>query len=210
LDGPRRAGGSDPDRLELLVAGPLPDARAIPGAARPVLTGVTAKRQRTQRSATPSTRNAAFRIALLSLTALTAASGAAALGAVQAAPAGAASKSTTVKAVETDFHIKLSKSSFKAGKYVFVVQNKGQTTHALEITGPGLSNATSKDIQPGQSTKLKVSLKKGAYDVFCPVPGHKALGMNMNISVGGATATSKNSGSGGSTGGSAGGGGAAF
>ena len=88
-----------------------------------------------------------------------------------------------------------------------MVQNKGQTTHALEITGPGLSNATSKDIQPGQSTKLKVTFKKGAYDVFCPVPGHKALGMNMNISVSGATATSKNSGGSSS---SAGGGGAAF
>ena len=173
------------------------------------------QRERHQRSATHSTRNAATRIALLSFTALTAASGATALGAVQAGPAGAASKSTTVKAVETDFHIKLSKSSFKAGKYVFVVQNKGQTTHALQITGPGLSNASTKDIQPGQSTKLKVTFKKGAYDVFCPVPGHKALGMNMNISVGGATITSSGSGSSGSTGSSgsgssAGGGGAAF
>ena len=67
-----------------------------------------------------------------------------------------------------------------------MAQNKGQTTHALTITGPGLSKATSKNIQPGQSTKLTVTFKKGAYDIFCPVPGHKALGMNMNISVGGA------------------------
>ncbi len=121
-----------------------------------------------------------------------------------AGPASAASKPTTVKAVETDFHIKLSKTSFQAGKYVFVVQNKGQTTHALEITGPGLSNSSTKDIGPGQSTTLKVTFKKGAYDVFCPVPGHKALGMNMNISVGGATTSNTSSGS------SAGGGGAAF
>jgi uncharacterized cupredoxin-like copper-binding protein len=165
---------------------------------------VKAQRERPQRSATHSTRNPATRIALLSFTALIAASGAAALGAVQAGPAGAASKSTTVKAVETDFHIKLSKTAFTAGKYVFVVQNKGQTTHALAITGPGLSKATSRNIQPGQSTRLTVTFKKGAYDVFCPVPGHKALGMNMNISVGGATTTSKSSSS------TAGGGGAAF
>jgi uncharacterized cupredoxin-like copper-binding protein len=115
---------------------------------------------------------------------------------VTAVPASAASCTTTVKAVETDFHIALSKSSFKAGKYVFMVQNKGQTTHALKITGPGLSNAASKNVQPGQTTKMNVTFKKGAYDVFCPVPGHKAMGMNVNITVGGATAASKTSGGG--------------
>jgi uncharacterized cupredoxin-like copper-binding protein len=145
------------------------------------------------------------------LAALVAASGAAALvGAVTAVPAGATSRTTasrttasrtaasnitTVKAVETDFHIALSKKTFTAGRYVFVVVNKGQTTHALEITGPGLSNATTKNIQHGQTTKLTVNLKKGAYDVFCPVPGHKALGMNMNISVGAALVMTAGSGS---------------
>ena len=29
-----------------------------------------------------------------------------------------------------------------------------------------------------------MTFKKGAYDVFCPVPGHKALGMNVNLKVG--------------------------
>ena len=43
-----------------------------------------------------------------------------------------------------------------------------------------------KDIDPGQSATLAVTLKKGAYDIFCPIPGHKALGMNVNISVRGA------------------------
>jgi uncharacterized cupredoxin-like copper-binding protein len=104
------------------------------------------------------------------------------LGAL-AAPAGASAKATTVKAVETDFHIALSKSSFSPGTYVFVAQNKGHTTHALEITGPGLKHAVTKDISPGQSTQLRVTLKKGTYDVFCPVPGHKMLGMNLNLSV---------------------------
>jgi uncharacterized cupredoxin-like copper-binding protein len=100
-----------------------------------------------------------------------------------AATAGASSKTTTVKAVETDFHIALSKSAFSPGTYIFVAQNKGQTTHALEITGPGLKHAVSKDISPGQSTQLKVTFKKGNYDVFCPIPGHKMLGMNVNLVV---------------------------
>ena len=38
-----------------------------------------------------------------------------------------------------------------------------------------------------------MTFKKGAYDIYCPVPGHKALGMNVNITVGGGgTTTSKN------------------
>ena len=137
---------------------------------------------------------------------------------LSAAPASASTSTTRVKAVETDFHIALSKSSFKAGKYVFDAVNKGHTTHALMITGPGIKMAMTKDIQPGQSATLAVTLKKGAYDIDCPIPGHKALGMNVNINVGGAATTStstpkaSSSGSGGSSGGtsSAGGGGAAF
>ncbi len=151
------------------------------------------------------------------LAALVAASGAAvaSLEAVTTGPAGAATSTTTVKAVETDFHIALSKKMFTAGRYVFVVENKGQTTHALAITGPGLSNATSKNIGPGQTTKLTVTFKKGAYDVFCPVPGHKMLGMNMNIVVSAARTVTTSSGSkstsgSGTTGNSSAGGGAAF
>jgi uncharacterized cupredoxin-like copper-binding protein len=144
---------------------------------------------------------------------LVALAGAAGATMVSAGPASAASV-TTVKAVETDFHIALSQKTFKAGKYTFVAQNKGQTTHALMISGPGVKMAMTKDISPGQSAKLTVTLKKGTYDVDCPVPGHKALGMNLNIRVGGAGATSSqnsSSGSSGSSGGSsAGGGGAAF
>ncbi|HTU39913.1 MAG TPA: plastocyanin/azurin family copper-binding protein [Acidimicrobiales bacterium] len=139
------------------------------------------------------------------VTAAAAMAGALAFATVAVAPAGASSKTTTVNAVETDFHIALSKKTFAPGKYTFVAMNKGQTTHALEITGSGLKNAVTKDISPGQSTKLTVTFKKGPYDIFCPVPGHKMLGMNVNIVVGGSAATtSKTSGktSGGSSGGS--------
>ena len=141
-------------------------------------------------------------VASVSLVALAAAAGATV---VSAAPASASSV-TTVKAVETDFHIALSKSSFKPGKYTFVAVNKGQTTHALMITGPGITMDMTKHLSPGQSAKLTVTFKKGAYDIDCPIPGHKALGMNVNITVGGsATTTSKSTSSGkGSSGGSGG------
>ncbi len=149
-------------------------------------------------------------IAIAALAALAAASGATvAASVVTAAPASAANV-TTVKAVETDFHIALSKNTFKAGRYVFVAQNKGHTTHALMITGPGITMAMTKDIQPGQSAKLAVTFKKGPYDIYCPIPGHKALGMNVNVTVGGATTTTAkgtNSAGGDSTSGASSGGG---
>ena len=109
-------------------------------------------------------------------------------GLATAVPAGASSGPTTVKATETEFHISLSKNTFSPGKYTFVAVNKGHVTHALMITGPGLSDAKTKDIAPGHSAKLTVTFEKGAYDVFCPVPGHKMLGMNVNLTVGGGAA----------------------
>jgi hypothetical protein len=125
-------------------------------------------------------RSTAATIALIPLAAM------GALALTGAAPAGASAKTTTVKAVETDFHIALSKKSFSPGRYTFVAVNKGQTTHALAITGPGLKNAHTADISPGQSVKLTVTFKDGRYDIFCPVPGHKMLGMNKNVTVKGA------------------------
>jgi hypothetical protein len=136
-------------------------------------------------------RGRAGRLALLPLAAL-------ATGVVTAAaagPAGASTKTTTVTAVETEFHIALSKKTFTPGRYTFVAENKGHVTHALEITGPGLGGPQTKDIEPGQSAKLTVTFKKGTYDVFCPVPGHKMLGMNVNVRVGVATTAAKTTGS---------------
>jgi hypothetical protein len=104
-----------------------------------------------------------------------------ALGISGATSASASSKVTKVIAVETEYHIALSKKSFKPGKYLFVAENKGQVIHALAITGPGLSHASTKDLNPGQNADLSVTFKKGKYDIFCPIPGHKQLGMNVNI-----------------------------
>src|SRR5580693_6136366 len=104
----------------------------IPSGVWPVCTTVTSEQQRPQRT---TMHSIATRIAAVPLAALAAASGATLAATVlSAAPASAATKVTTVKAVETDFHIALSKKSFKPGKYTFVAQNKGQTTHALMIT----------------------------------------------------------------------------
>ncbi|HJP74488.1 MAG TPA: plastocyanin/azurin family copper-binding protein [Pseudonocardiaceae bacterium] len=98
------------------------------------------------------------------------------------------SSGTQVTATLTEYHIALSTSTFAPGTYTFVAKNAGQVGHALEIDGPGVSGQKTSGIQPGQSVDLTVTLSAGAYDVYCPVPGHKGLGMDTKITVSGSGA----------------------
>lgn len=93
---------------------------------------------------------------------------------------------STVTARLTEYHISLSRQTFSPGQYTFTVENAGSTAHSLEITGPGVSQRLPQDLQPGQSGSMTVTFSAGTYDVFCPVDGHKGLGMNVNLTVGGA------------------------
>ncbi|OIJ65288.1 hypothetical protein [Streptomyces mangrovisoli] len=103
-------------------------------------------------------------------------------------PANAGASGTHVTAVLTDFHIQLSTQKYTPGRYTFTAENKGQSVHALELDGPGGNNRSS-TLKPGQSTTLTVTLKSGSYQVFCPIDGHKDLGMKTSITVGGAPAS---------------------
>jgi uncharacterized cupredoxin-like copper-binding protein len=101
-----------------------------------------------------------------------------------AASSAAAGGSTAVTAIETEFHIALSKKSFSPGTYKFTAVDKGHLQHNLVIDGPGVTMAkTAGLLSPGQSASVTVTLRKGSYDIFCGVPGHKAQGMNVNITV---------------------------
>jgi uncharacterized cupredoxin-like copper-binding protein len=110
--------------------------------------------------------------------------------------AGASVHAVTVK--ESEYKLQLSTTKLGAGTYRFTARNVGKIPHALEIDGPGVSDMrTPGTIAPGSSKTLTVTLKKGSYEIYCPVPGHKAMGMDMHVTVGGAAAASKSSGGGG-------------
>jgi plastocyanin len=89
---------------------------------------------------------------------------------------------TKVTVGETEYKLALSTDSFTPGPYTFTAVNNGKIVHSLEIDGPGVHGVTG-DIEPGQSASVSVQLEPGKYDVFCPIPGHKALGMNAEITV---------------------------
>ncbi len=84
----------------------------------------------------------------------------------------------------TEYHIALSKSTVHAGTYRIDVRNSGGTVHSLAVTGPGVNaRALQSYLQPGQHGTLEVTLRDGTYDVYCPVPGHKDLGMDTTLTV---------------------------
>jgi uncharacterized cupredoxin-like copper-binding protein len=97
--------------------------------------------------------------------------------------AGMSGSGKTVTVGETEFKLSLSTSTFAPGAWTFAVVNKGTTTHALEIDGPGVEDRKSGALAPGDSTKMAVTLQKGTYQLYCPVDGHKGLGMQTSITV---------------------------
>lgn len=87
-------------------------------------------------------------------------------------------------ATETEFHIALSQTTFSAGTYKFTAVNKGHFQHDLVVNGPGVNQQKTPDlVSPGESESITVSLSKGTYDIYCGVPGHKAQGMDVHITV---------------------------
>ena len=92
----------------------------------------------------------------------------------------------TVSVHETEYKLSPNTISLtKPGTYVFKGVNDGTTAHALGVEGNGVDSDISA-INPGSSGTLKVTLSKaGTYEIYCPIDGHKALGMKGTITVGG-------------------------
>ena len=89
---------------------------------------------------------------------------------------------------ETEYALALSQATLEPGTYTFVVTNDGTVEHALEIEGPGVDEAQTETLAPGESAELTVTLGQGAYELYCPVDGHADLGMKLALGVGGAAA----------------------
>ncbi len=68
--------------------------------------------------------------------------------------------------------------SLDAGVYTFNAINDGTISHALELTGNGIDrHTTDLAFGPGHSEGLSVTLKPGTYQFFCPIDGHRGLGV---------------------------------
>ncbi|MGW1675874.1 cupredoxin domain-containing protein [Saccharopolyspora sp. NPDC002376] len=73
---------------------------------------------------------------------------------------------------------------FPPGRYTFHAINEGRAVHVLEINGPGVNNAKTPVVQPGNAADLTVTLVPGVYDFWCPVGDHRQEGMQLYVRVG--------------------------
>ena len=132
----------------------------------------------------------------------TIAAGLAATALLATAGTGVAAKATTVNvtmASPTEFTMKPSVTSVKAGKVTFKVTNKGKMTHEMVViktnAAPGkipVKNGVASeagavgetgDVAAGKTKTFTVTLKKGKYQLICNIPGHSPLFLLLPPSI---------------------------
>jgi hypothetical protein len=92
---------------------------------------------------------------------------------------------STVHVTLDEWRVSLDPSAIPPGPVVLEVSNSGKVPHALEIEGNGTEESTRR-IPPGTSATLKLDLKSGTYETYCPVGkgSHRMLGMLNRLLVG--------------------------
>lgn len=114
----------------------------------------------------------------------TASTGGSASPATPAADAATTAAAATAMTVTmTEFKFAMDDSALKAGSYTLHAVNAGKYPHALELSGPGVNDQKTAVVKPGQSADLPVTLQAGSYDIWCPVEGHRAKGMEVHVNV---------------------------
>jgi plastocyanin len=100
--------------------------------------------------------------------------------------AAAAPRAQAIAVGETEYRLTPADPSVKSGAVTITAHNNGKIPHAIEVEGggPGGKDAKSTSISPGQSTTLAVDLVPGkTYTWYCPIDGHRGLGMKGQITV---------------------------
>jgi uncharacterized cupredoxin-like copper-binding protein len=103
----------------------------------------------------------------------------------EAATTAQAGAGQTIAIGESEF--KLDPSSVhvdQTGSVTFRITNNGKVDHALEVEGQGVEEET-EAIKPGESAELTADLAAdGSYEIYCPLDGHRDLGMEGAVTVG--------------------------
>jgi uncharacterized cupredoxin-like copper-binding protein len=119
---------------------------------------------------------------------LAAAAAIAALGiAVLPASGGARPAATTLKLkADAGGKLRFNKKTLRArhGTIKIVMTNPSSSgkPHAVAVEGHGVDK-DGNTAAPGKTSRVSVKLKKGRYEFYCPVDGHKAGGMEGKLIV---------------------------
>ena len=87
----------------------------------------------------------------------------------------------------SEWKVEASVAQAPVGPTVFIVSNTGSIPHQFEVEGRGLERRT-RLLQPGQTDTLRLTLRAGNYELYCPVGAgsHEHLGMLTHLAVGNA------------------------
>jgi plastocyanin len=106
--------------------------------------------------------------------------------AVTAGTAGAAAKvqTLTLSAKPHMLAFSTKRLSAHAGTIRIIMVNPKNSgiAHAIAVSGNGVSRS-GKVVAPGHDSIVTVTLKKGSYTFYCPVPGHEMAGMKGTLTV---------------------------
>jgi plastocyanin len=120
------------------------------------------------------------------LTILAVSAAAVAGAAAQATASGDAAATTLKLKASASGANKFDKTRLHAepGKVTIRLRNPSTSgkPHAVEIEGKGVEKA-SRVAQPGDRVSVSARLKRGRYEFYCPVDGHKAAGMKGTLIV---------------------------
>jgi hypothetical protein len=85
----------------------------------------------------------------------------------------------------SEWKVQLTPDRVQPGPVILQVTNSGTIPHAFEVEGGSLEKTTPQ-IQPGATATLKLDLRSGNYEAYCPVGkgSHKMLGMESRLTVG--------------------------
>ncbi len=96
----------------------------------------------------------------------------------------AGSQPTELRIQMAEYKLTPNQLTIDSGIYSFTAVNGGTINHALELIGSGVDVHTPDlAFAPGHSEAFTVTLKPGTYHVFCPIDGHRGLGMQATLLV---------------------------
>jgi plastocyanin len=107
------------------------------------------------------------------------AAGGAAATQASGAPARPAAATLHLSASTNKLAFNVKSLSAKHGKVTLVMANPSSLQHGVAIQG----HAVGKVVGKGRTSTITVTLKKGTYTFYCPVPGHRAAGMKGTLTV---------------------------
>lgn len=102
--------------------------------------------------------------------------------ATEAASGGGGGENLTVAADTSALKFDKTTLEAKAGKVTITMDNPSDIPHAVAIEGNGV-DVDGKTVGKGEKSIASADLKPGSYEFYCPVPGHKAAGMEGKLTV---------------------------